>query len=342
MVSGFESIKDQSLPRRLLTTFLRNGNIPHALLFTGMEGVGKKSAARLFAMACNCQSHPADVTMKNGSLARLPEDPCGHCKACRKIASDSHPDVMWIKPESALIRISQVRELNRNLALKPYEARYRVVIMSDVQSLNPEAANAFLKMLEEPPSKTLLILTTARASDVLPTIVSRCQRIRFKPLSAESLTSMLVDQESCDRAKAAVVATAAAGSYTRALALAKDNRWIDRRNWLISQIETIAAQPVEHILATAARLAQKKEHVAEMLAIIACWLRDLAVYRFAPGKIINKDLTAKVCAVSQKSPLSSLLAQIDAIQEAQKKLKANTNLRLTLEGLLLKLAALAV
>lgn len=340
-MAGFERIKDQSLPIRLLTTFLRKGIVPHALLFTGMEGVGKKSTARLFAMACNCQAPASVATVDNNRLSGFPENPCGQCKACRKIASNTHPDVIWIKPEPVLIRISQVRELNKNLALKPYEARYRVVVMSDAQSLNPEAANAFLKMLEEPPDKTLLILTAERASDLLPTIVSRCQRIRFNPLSTDSLSSMLVDQNRLDPVVAAVVAEAAAGSYGRARAFVKDKRWMDKRNWLINQLETISVQPVENILATASRLSKKKDTVAEMLAIATCWLRDIAVYRFAPDNIINKDLAARVCAVSQNSPLNSLLDQIDAVQEAQKKLKANTNLRLTLEGLLLKLAALA-
>lgn len=341
-MTGFESIKDQRLPTRLLTTFLRKGLIPHAMLFTGQEGIGKKSMARLFAMACNCQTISGDSLPDRGKPAAMPQHACLHCSSCRKIAAHTHPDIIWVKPQQEIIRISQVRELNQNLALKPYEARFRVVIMSEAQCLNSEAANAFLKMLEEPPANTLLILTADRASNLLPTIVSRCQRIRFNPLSTGSLAAMMVEKIGGDYKAAAILAEASGGSFTKALSMAKNDHWLNVRNWLIVQIEDIAARPAEQILAAAARLSQKKEAVFDMLAILVSWLRDIAIYRFAPDKIINKDLTEKIDRLSKKNSLSLLVDQIDAIQKAQQKLGANTSLRLTLEGLMLKLSALAV
>ena len=167
---GFDSIIDQERPIRILLSLLFHGTIPHALLFTGIEGVGKKTAAVALAMACNCR-RPVAV------------EPCGECAACRKIAAGAHPDILRVSPAGAMIKIDQIRELCQVLTMKPYEARVRVVIIADAHTLNPAAGNALLKMLEEPPARTVLILTAPQTGDLLPTIVSRCQHIRFKPIA---------------------------------------------------------------------------------------------------------------------------------------------------------------
>ena len=356
-MSGFASIIDQDLPIRLLTTFLRKGTLPHALLFSGIEGVGKKTAALAFAMACNCLSQtpapPAVATDPAQELRRQAfqaqefqdyDNPCGHCKACRKIESGLHPDVIQLKPSGRLIRIGQIRELCRTLALKPYEARYRVVIIYDAQAMNPEAANAFLKMLEEPPDRTLLILTALQASDLLPTIFSRCRHIRFKPIAPAILAKRLIDKHGIDPEPAAVIAVMAKGSYARAKDIIQSNAktgWINHRNWLIEEMESLSHQPAEQILALAHKLSQNKKNILESLEIITCWLRDLVIYRFYPQKIINKDLTAKIQYVSERNAIDQTLDGIDIIQRAQKSIQANANLRLTLEGMLLEMAGSA-
>jgi len=143
-VHGFESILDQKQPIHILTTFLHKRAIPHALLFTGIEGVGKRTTAMVFAMACNCIGN---ITGKKELSTDIPaqQSPCGLCNTCRRIESNNHPDVLLIKPIRAVIRIAQIRSLCQTLALKPYEARTRVVIISDAQTMNPEAGNALLK-----------------------------------------------------------------------------------------------------------------------------------------------------------------------------------------------------
>jgi len=189
-VSGFESIIGQDRPIRILTAFLHKGTIPHALLFTGIEGVGKERAAVALAMAFNCAenrsgSDAAGVDLRRSDHADANRPftikPCGICKSCRKIDSDNHPDIIRLKPSGPFIKIDQIRALCQTLAMKPYEAGMRVVIISEAQAMNPAAGNALLKMLEEPPARTILILVAAHPSDLLPTIVSRCQHIRFNP-----------------------------------------------------------------------------------------------------------------------------------------------------------------
>lgn len=356
------SIVGQDRPIRLLETFLRKGTIPHALLFSGIEGVGKKSVALAFAMACNCLSlAPA----KDSSAASSPNEPelnatvsalntpgvtlkapgvCGRCKACKKIQANIHPDVLVVKPTGTVLRIAQIRDVIGQLALKPYEARYRVVIVSDAQAMNPESANAFLKILEEPPDRTILILTTHQSSDLLPTILSRCQHIRFNPVDVDLLADRLVQSNGIDPDQARMVAAMSGGSFTQALRLigAKNSRGrILVRNWLVSEMERLGSQPIGFSLALAEKLARDKDNITEALRILKTWLRDLIVFRFHPAGVIYTDLIDRIAAKSNGTGISQTLRQIDAITLAQHKIRSNANLRLTLEAMLMEMVRAA-
>jgi len=331
-VSWFESIIDQEQPIRLLKNVLLNRTIPNALLFTGTDGIGKSTAAIAFAMACNC------VEQVSG--------PCGRCRSCRKIQSGNHPDIIRVEPSASFIKIKQIRDICDTLSLKPYEAKLRIVIISDAQAMNPQAANALLKVLEEPPARTVLILTALKASDLLPTIVSRCQHIRFSPISREKLKTFLIEKHGVNAEDAVIFSAMANGSISKALSMIKKNsqaNWICLRDWLLNiigleQTGSLSLQPVIILLSFAERLSKNKEIVQDSLEIIKTYLRDLIIYKYSSEKIINKDLISKIQYASQKISVKSLLSQIQAIQTAQKDIKANTNLRLTLEVMMLRLA----
>ena len=333
---GFSSIIGQAKPVKLLTALVQKGTIPHALLFTGIDGVGKRTTAKTLAMACNCDAGDAHVRQ---DLSHT-ELPCGQCRACRKIASNHHPDILSIAPADTIIRIAQIRQLNDTLSMKPYEARQRVVILSDAQALNPEAGNALLKILEEPPDQTLLILTARQRSDLLPTIVSRCQHIRFGPLSASNVAKLLMQSQDVEPDEAGSLAHLARGSFTRAIALHQNN-WIARRNWLIDELMKLPTQPTTVKLAWAHHLAQNKHLLDNTLEILQVWLRDLAVYPYNPHKIINKDLTDKIQYASQGVDTKALNMYIQAFSKTQKEIDANVNIRLALEALVLQLTNLS-
>ena len=328
---GFESIIEQDLPVRILTTFLKYGTIPHALLFTGIEGVGKESTALAFAMACNCSGQDSDPGQPE------PDIPCGHCKSCRKIETGNHPDIIRVTPSGPFIKISQIRSLCQTLALKPYEAKRRVVIITGAQGMNPAAGNAFLKMLEEPPLKTILILLATHTSDLLPTIVSRCQQIRFKPISREKLESVLVDEHGINPGEAMILTTMAGGSISRALLMHRA-QWVSRRNWLINEMEALTSGPVNRLLAFGEQLSKNKDSLQDSLEVMKSWLRDLVVSQMNAGRIINRDLIPEIQHVTQKMSVSALLDRIDTIQETQNAIHTGTNLRLAMEAMLLKLA----
>ena len=354
MCPTFDSITDQKRPVRILAAFLKKRNIPHALLFTGIEGVGKKDAATAFAMACNCtgekrrRSESIDnATIKNDLPAAV--NPCGYCRSCRKIESGNHPDIIRIKPSGASIKIDQIRGFCDTLAMKPYEARVRVVIISDAHALNPSASNALLKMLEEPPDSSILILTACQISDLLPTIISRCQHIRFNPVSVKSIETRLIENQGLAPDKASIIAAMANGSISRAFAM-NNSSWINRRNWLINAVGPYQPDQSDQpgalfsmssgmLMAFAEMLKKNKDFLFDSLEIMKSWLRDLVIYNFHPEKIINKDLITKIQYASQKIDIKSLLLKIDAIQAAQKDIQSNANLRLTLETMMMRIGS---
>ncbi|MCG2758822.1 MAG: DNA polymerase III subunit delta' [Desulfobacteraceae bacterium] len=355
-MSGFESIVDQKQPIRLLKNILLNRTIPNALLFSGIDGIGKNTTAIAFAMACNCGgkesifSPDAEATKANNGYSSddhlSAADPCGHCRSCRKIQSGNHPDIIRVEPSGPFIRIKQIRDICDTLSLKPYEARLRIVIISDAQAMNPQAANALLKVLEEPPDRTVLILTALQPSDLLPTIVSRCQHIRFSPIHREELKTFLVEKHGLDAKDAAIFSAMANGSVAKALSMIRKNsqaNWVCLRDWLLNiigleQVGSLSLQPIIILLSFAERLSKNKEIIQDSLEIIKTYLRDLIIYKYSPEKIINKDLIRKIQYASQKIAVKSLLSQIEAIQTAQKDIQANTNLRLTLEVMMLRLS----
>ena len=336
---------------RILAAFLQKRNIPHALLFTGIEGIGKKDAAIAFAMACNCTGEKSGLSevIDNSTIKKdlsLAVNPCGCCRSCRKIESGNHPDIIRIKPSGAFIKIDQIRGLCDILAMKPYEARVRVVIISDAHAMNPSASNALLKMLEEPPDSSILILTACHISDLLPTIVSRCQHIRFNPVSVKSIETRLIENQGLALDKASIIASMANGSISRAFAM-NNSSWINRRNWLINNIgpnQSDQSQPGAlfsmssgMLMAFAEMLKKNKDFLFDSLEIMKSWLRDLVIYNFHPEKITNKDLITKIQYASQKIDIKSLLLKIDAIQSAQQDIQANANLRLTLETMMMRI-----
>ncbi len=336
---GFETIIDQERPIRILTSYLTNGTIPHALLFTGITGVGRTTAATAFAMACNCMGRDLGGNVAGGaSPSRTTRvEPCGECPACRKIAAGNHPDVVRIAPSGQSIKIDQIRELCRFLAMKPYEAKLRVVIITAAHRMNPAAQNALLKTLEEPPEATVLILIAQQTVDLLPTIVSRCRHIRFKPIARTHLAAILTRAYGLAPGEAALTAALANGSVSRALAMHR-GRWIDHRHWLLRELAALPRCTVARLLALAEKLARDKEGLEEDLDLIGSWLRDLAMVRHDPGRVIHQDLGQSLRETALRANSGFPVTAFEALRHARRRIQANANPRLTLEALLIRYA----
>ncbi len=192
---------------RLLTQALYSRRLHHAYLFTGQEGVGKETTAKaiVYHLFCNISQ----------------DEPCGSCPNCQKLDKGLHPDLLLVEPEKREIKIGQIRALERELHFRPINAEYRVVVIKSAEKLNPEAGNALLKSLEEPPPYVLFFLLAENASRLLPTIVSRCQVVRFRPLPKAVIKDYLIKRLGLDEDFAETLAELSAGSLGRAVELAE-------------------------------------------------------------------------------------------------------------------------
>ncbi len=186
-IIGFDSLIGNDSVIAGLRRALGRATLPQAMAFSGPAGVGKATCAALIAQAINCRGSSGT----SGSSAEAPSDACGHCVPCAKIARGLHPDVTWVAPEPRAISVAQVRSIVEQVAYAPYEGRRRVVIFDDAHTMNIAAQNALLKTLEEPPPSSNLILVTAAYGSLLPTVRSRCQELRFSPLSHDDVCGYL-------------------------------------------------------------------------------------------------------------------------------------------------------
>ncbi|MDH5298589.1 MAG: DNA polymerase III subunit delta' [Desulfobulbaceae bacterium] len=308
----------------LLGRSLTSGKLAHAYLFRGPAGVGKRAAAIAFAARINCGQPEGDTG-------------CGRCPSCRKFFSGNHPDLMVVAPEGAAIKISQVREVKKGLAFPPFEARHRVVLLTDIHTMRREAANSLLKTLEEPPADTILILTGDEAGDILPTILSRCQVIPFFALPYHCLATTLQDENALSTEEAFTLAAAAEGSLDRARALIKNDLLSCRREIVhtLLQYPATGATAVEPILALTDRAAELKEELPDLLDLLRLWLRDLIVTTVggAPDLITSRDLLPSFAAARQRWPLTELFDRLARIDQAEKQLLRNCNRALVCEVL---------
>jgi DNA polymerase III delta' subunit len=222
---SFTHIRDQHVPIRFLRNMLERGRIPNGLLFMGPAGVGKRLTAIEFAKAVNC---------KNGDY-----DACDSCLACRKIAHGNFPDLINVAPikKSRIIEVDTITSINEMASLRPFESNWRIFIIHDAERMRGPAQNHFLKTLEEPAGNSVFILVTEYPNLLLPTIRSRCQRVRFGALRPETVADILVAQRDLPPDHAAALAAVAQGQVSRALDFVDS----DKRDAVLDVVQRLAA-----------------------------------------------------------------------------------------------------
>ena len=318
----FDSIIGQERPIRFLTQMLKKKNIPHAMLFTGVDGIGKRTTAMALGMALNCPN-PVGVSA------------CGECPSCQKVISGAHPDMITIRPEGVFIKIDQVRALSRQLRFAPLEGNWRVVIINDAQAMNLEASNAILKVLEEPPKGTFIILTASQTTDLLPTIVSRCQQVAFRPIPYEKVAEVLVELQGLDRQTATTLAVSTKGSLGKALSV-DGEKWTVWRARFVEQISSFSIRSIQPVFGFVAAIASDKDRLVDALDMIMTWFRDVLMCKVSPERIINKDFMTKIQNASQGRSVNELLEKVEAVYAAQTAISQNANPRLALEVMMMR------
>ena len=278
----------------LLARAAGHESLPPSLIFAGPEGVGKRTVAVALAGALNCLT-PVRDRAADGLIL----DGCGDCDACRRIARGVHADVLLIEPgDTGSIRIEQIRDVIDRAGYRPFEGRRRVVIVDNADALVPEAQHALLKTLEEPPPSSVFVLVTARPDMLLPTVRSRCQRLRFGRLNAGEIADLLMQRHGYSESNARVTAAAADGSLGHALAAGTD-ALVDARKAASRVLQETARGDAKRRRDSAKELAGKtagREELAVRLRAVASLVRDLGllVSRADETMLANADLKSEL------------------------------------------------
>jgi DNA polymerase III subunit delta' len=325
----------------LLQRSLARGRLGHAYLFTGERLEELESLARTLAKTLNCQQ----PVKTNGAAT----DCCDACASCQKIENETHADVHWARPESKLrvVTVEQTRELMREIQLKPTEAEFKVAIVVAADRLNAQAANAFLKTLEEPPSKSILILLSTEPRRILETILSRCLRLSFSGDNAGRFDAAQTEWLARFGALAANGQKSLLGRYRLLDALLQQLGEIRTR-----VEETLAAHsPLEKYddvekelrekwedeLAAAVE-AEYRRRRAELLLLVQWWLRDVWLHTLAAGgKLLHFPKISDAETVSRRLTPRQALNNLQTLEETQRLLHTNVQEALALEVGFLKL-----
>jgi DNA polymerase-3 subunit delta' len=284
----FSSITGHRPVVELLSRAVARQALPPSLIFAGPEGVGKRLTATALAQALNC--------------ARVDKaDACGTCPACTRIGRGVHADILLVEPgDSGTIKVDQVREAIDSAAYRPFEGRRRVVIVDDADALMPEAQNALLKTLEEPPPASVFVLITARPDMLLATVRSRCQRIRFGPLHPQDVAAVLVRDHGYAAADAQAAAAASGGSVGRALAEGGEEA-MEAREAAARLLGTAASSDPRRLLDGAKAFAggADRDALSRRLLAMSSLLRDLGLLAVNAGDevLANADLRPQLQAL---------------------------------------------
>lgn len=310
---------------KYISSAVENNRVSHAYILNGERGSGKKMLANLFAMTLLCETGD--------------NEPCGKCHSCKQAESGNHPDVIRVtheKPNS--ISVDDIRtQVNNTVDIKPYQGPYKVYIIPQADMMTPQAQNAILKTIEEPPSYAVFLLLTENAETLLPTINSRCVMLKLRNIKDTLIKKYLMENLEIPDYKADMCTAFAQGNMGRAIMLANSDHFNEIREEAVQLLKHINEMELNEIVAAVKNISVYKLEITDYLDIIMIWYRDVLLYKATKeiDKVVFKDQLQSIKEQARKSSYEGIELILESLEKAKARLKANVNFDLVMELLFL-------
>ena len=321
--------------------------VSHAYILNGPDKSGKMMIAEAFAQTLQCEA----VNKKLEELAgeteserienKFTAEPCMECHSCKQAAGKNQPDIIYVSHEKPnTISVDDIRaQINNDIAIKPYSSPYKIYIMNEAEKMTPQAQNAILKTLEEPPEYAVIMLLTSNVNGLLPTILSRCVVLNMKPVADDLVRNFLMQQLQVPDYKAEVCVAFARGNIGKAKSLASSEDFDNIKNEALSLLKYIQDMDLSEITAAIKKITEYKLQINDYLDLIAIWYRDVLLFKATSdvNHLVFREEISAIRRVAQRSSYEGIEEVIEALDKAKRRLDANVNFDLTMELLMLEI-----
>jgi len=324
-MAKFTDIIGQEQIKEHLQNAIAMDKVSHAYILHGELGAGKEYISRIFSMTLQCERKGAD--------------PCGECRSCKQAESRNHPDIIWVsheKPNS--IGVEDIRsQVNNDMEIKPYYGPRKIYIINEAEKMTPQAQNALLKTLEEPPAYGIILLLTTNVDALLPTIVSRCVVLNMRPVKDRDIEEYLMKQLHVPDYKARLCAAFARGNTGKAKHLAENEDFDHIKEEAVSLLKYIKDMEIAEIVTAIKKISEYKLDVNSYMDILFVWFRDVLLFKATkePNDLIFKEEIQYIKKTADRSSYEGIERILNALDKTQQRIAANVNFDLAMELLFL-------
>lgn len=324
-MAKFADIIGQEQLKEHIQNAIASNKVSHAYIINGERNAGKEFIARIFAMTLQCE--------KGG------KEPCNECHSCKQARSHNQPDIVYVsheKPNS--IGVEDIRgQINNDIGIKPYSSPRKIYIMNEGEKMTPQAQNALLKTLEEPPEYAVILILTDNVEGLLPTIISRCVVLNMKPVPDKLVKKYLMEELGVPDYKANICVAFARGNIGKAKLLASSEEFEKVKDEAITLVKYINDMEINEIVKAIKKIMEYKLDVNDYLDILTVWYRDALLYKATKdvNSLVFKNEFQQIRKVADRSTYEGIETIVKALQQARRRLEANVNFDLTMELMLL-------